>query len=69
MEKEIYQVLEASGLTEKKHKEIEELELNKLSREEMEERQKELTNRGRNYQISVKYLKYLNLLKYQKIKI
>ena len=64
MEKEIYQVLEASGLTEKKHKEIEELELNKLSREEMEERQKELTNRGRNYQISVKYL-----LKYQKIKI
>jgi hypothetical protein len=31
MEKEIYQVLEASGLTEKKQKEIEEFELNKLS--------------------------------------
>ena len=35
MEKEINHVLEVSGLSEKKQKELEELELNKLSREEV----------------------------------
>ncbi len=35
MEKEINQVLEMSGLSEKKQKELEELELNKLSKEEV----------------------------------
>jgi U3 small nucleolar RNA-associated protein 14 len=35
MEKEINEVLEKSGLTEKKQKEMEELELNKLSKEEV----------------------------------
>jgi hypothetical protein len=35
MEKEIDQVLELSGLSEKKQKEYEELELNKLSKEDV----------------------------------
>ena len=35
MEKEIYEVLEKSGLGEKKQKEFEELELNKLSKIEV----------------------------------
>jgi U3 small nucleolar RNA-associated protein 14 len=35
MEKEINEVLEKSGLTEKKIREMEELELNKISKEEV----------------------------------
>jgi U3 small nucleolar RNA-associated protein 14 len=42
MEMEINQVLEESGLTDKKIRELEELELNKLSKEELEERRIDL---------------------------